>query len=201
MVDEELLIHELAARAGISIRTIRYYIEEGLLPQPNYQGKYSTYSREFLDRLELILRLKESYLPLKEIREIMNSLSDEQVRLKLKEPPPPRVKFSGQPAPAQPAGKPGEKALNYINRLMDDQTRYKTRGFLENKQDINLSKRELPVEYLQSPGNRFAQYDEENWLRITFAEGVELHLRRPLEPEVEFRVRQLISYAQKIFNT
>ena len=59
MTTEELLIHELAARAGISVRTIRYYIEEGLLPQPSYQGKYSYYTLNYLDRLELIRRLKE----------------------------------------------------------------------------------------------------------------------------------------------
>ena len=85
MTTEELLIHELAARAGISVRTIRYYIEEGLLPQPSYQGKYSYYTLNYLDRLELIRRLKESYLPLREIREIMTSLSDEEVRAKLKD--------------------------------------------------------------------------------------------------------------------
>jgi DNA-binding transcriptional MerR regulator len=199
MVDEELLIHELAERAGISIRTIRYYIQEGLLPQPNYQGKYSTYSQDFLDRLELIHRLKESYLPLKEIREIMNSLTDDQVRLKLKEPPPSNAKLSSQSAPAQPTGKPGEKALQYINRLMDNQTRYKTKGITEKKQKINTQKSILSVGTGHTPENQPALYDEENWLHISLAEGVELHLRRPLEPEIEYRVRQLISYAQKIF--
>jgi DNA-binding transcriptional MerR regulator len=84
MTTEELLIHELAERAGISVRTIRYYIEEGLLPQPSYQGKYSYYSKAYLDRLELIRRLKDSYLPLKEILSIMNSLSDEDVHRRLK---------------------------------------------------------------------------------------------------------------------
>ena len=112
MVDEELLIHELAQRAGISIRTIRYYIEEGLLPQPNDQGKYSTYTSTFLDRLELIRRLKESYLPLREIREIMNSLTDSEVQQKLQEPTLPAPKTFGQPLPVQPAEKPGEKAYD-----------------------------------------------------------------------------------------
>jgi DNA-binding transcriptional MerR regulator len=71
MTTEELLIHELAEKAGVSVRTIRYYIEEGLLPPPTYEGKYSFYSTAYLDRLELIRRLKDSYLPLREIREIM----------------------------------------------------------------------------------------------------------------------------------
>src|SRR5512136_2217946 len=107
MVIEELLIHELAERAGISVRTIRYYIEEGLLPQPSYQGKYSYYSPSYLDRLELIRMLKESYLPLREIREIMNSLSDEEVKRKLLDSQASTPRFRNQPMPAQPNAQPG----------------------------------------------------------------------------------------------
>ncbi|MCL4562693.1 MAG: MerR family transcriptional regulator, partial [Chloroflexi bacterium] len=57
-----LLIHELARRAGVSVRTIRYYIEEGLLPPPGNLGRYSLYGEEYLDRLELIRQLKAAYL-------------------------------------------------------------------------------------------------------------------------------------------
>lgn len=200
MVDEELLIHELAQRAGISIRTIRYYIEEGLLPQPNYQGKYSYYSMNFLDRLELIRRLKESYLPLREIREIMSSLTDDEVRLKLQESSLSNPKVFSQPQPAQSTEKPGEEALKYINRLMDNQTRYKTKGMTDKTQPFSIHQPELPVQPKFSPENRSALSGEETWLRISLAPGVELHLRRPLEPQAELRVRQLISYAQKIFS-
>jgi DNA-binding transcriptional MerR regulator len=201
MVDEELLIHDLAARAGISIRTIRYYIEEGLLPRPNYQGKYATYSPDFLDRLELIRRLKESYLPLKEIREIMNSLTDEQVRLKLKEGDLPSQGFPVHPTSAQPAGKPGEKALQYINRLMEDQTRYKAKGTTEKNRSFITPQKILPVQPKFSPENHSAAPAEEVWLHISLAPGVELHLHTPLEQQTEFRVRQIISYAKKIFNS
>ena len=81
MTQEELLIHELAEKAGVTVRTIRYYIEQGLLPEPKYQGRYSYYTLSFLDRLELIRRLKDSFLPLSEIREIMISLTDAEVQL------------------------------------------------------------------------------------------------------------------------
>lgn len=201
MVDEELLIHDLAQRAGISIRTIRYYTEEGLLPQPKYQGKYATYTLSYLDRLELIRRLKESYLPLREIREIMNSLSDDEVHQKLGESTSPSPQVHSQPLAAQPAERPADKALQYINRLMEDQTRYKTKGTDDKTQPFITPRQSLPVSPRFSPENRPVIPSEENWLRISLAPGIELHLRTPLDPQMEYRLRQLISYAQKIFNT
>ncbi len=200
MTADELLIHELAERAGISVRTIRYYIEEGLLPQPTYQGKYSYYDLSYLDRLELIRRLKESYLPLREIKEIMSSLTDEQVRARLKELPPPSVKFSSREMPSQAGPKPGAKALDYINRLMEDQTRYRTKGPVDqlqpnisNASDIFFQQAINQPQLTPSPG-------EQTWQRIELAPGVELHLRIPLEPDVNDRVRQIIGYVKRIFS-
>lgn len=200
MVTEELLIHELAERAGISVRTIRYYTEEGLLPQPTYQGKYSYYSPSYLDRLELIRRLKDSYLPLREIREIMNSLSDEEVKRKLQVPPSSSPRFQGQPMPAQPNAKPGERALNYISQIMEDQTRYKTKGSVD-KEPIYTPQQELMVPEGNSLQSFSTQTGEETWQRIALAAGVELHIRRPLHPSLENRVRQLLSFSRRLFIT
>ena len=203
MTTEEILIHELAERAGISVRTIRYYIEEGLLPQPNYQGKYSYYDLNYLDRLELIRRLKESYLPLREIREIMRSLTDAEVRLKLSEQPvSSRTSTIKEQTLAQPTKKPGENALRYINRLMDDQTRYKTKGTSDKSESKFIGHNENYL--LQSPvssQNESPEYhEEETWQRITLAPGVELHLRHPLDPNVQGRVQQVINYAKRMFS-
>jgi len=198
MVTEELLIHELAERAGISVRTIRYYIEEGLLPQPSYQGKYSYYTPNYLDRLELIRRLKESYLPLREIREIMTSLSDDEVKHKLLEPSSSSPKFYSQPMPAQPNARPGQNALRYISQLMEDQTRYKTKGTTEKEPDLKEPQELMVMQSNQLP-DITEPTGEETWLRITLAPGVELHLHQPLPSSIESRVRQLLSFARKIF--
>ncbi len=200
MTTEELLIHQLAARAGISVRTIRYYIEEGLLPQPSYQGKYSYYTLNYLDRLELIRRLKESYLPLREIREIMTSLSDEEVRVKLKDQPSSNQMSLADPIQAAPSGKPGEQALRYINQLMDDQTKYKSKG-IDNKTNLNLfgHKEVLPQVRISSPDASSTTPEEETWQRISLAPGVELHLRQPLDPDTNSRVWQVIQYAKRMF--
>jgi DNA-binding transcriptional MerR regulator len=61
-------LDDLTAQAGVTVRTVRYYIGEGLLPPPTGAGPGTRYTREHLDRLLLIGALKDRYLPLKEIR-------------------------------------------------------------------------------------------------------------------------------------
>jgi DNA-binding transcriptional MerR regulator len=62
-------IGELAARSGVTVRTIRYYIEEGLLPEPRLRGKYGDFDESYLQRIRLIQRLKEERLAIPAIRQ------------------------------------------------------------------------------------------------------------------------------------
>ena len=80
---ERLTLSELTAAADVSVRTVRYYIAEGLLPPPEGSGPGSAYTQGHLDRLRLIQRLKEAYLPLKEIRRRLSGVSDEEMRILL----------------------------------------------------------------------------------------------------------------------
>src|SRR4051794_37611312 len=64
---------ELADRAGVSVRTVRYYIQQGLLQEPAGRGPGAHYTEEHLDRLLLIKRLQKEHLPLPEIRKAINS--------------------------------------------------------------------------------------------------------------------------------
>lgn len=201
MTEQELLIHELAERAGISVRTIRYYIAEGLLPQPNYQGKYSYYNLHYLERLELIRRLKESYLPLREIREIMNALSDGQVRMKLMEQPATNPELSARPEAGNTLGKPGEKALRYINQVMENQSRYTTKDDLKLLQPSRVPQPTSPPSTKLHAQKLLPDYKkEETWQKVILAPGVELHLRQPVAPTLKIQVNQLLEAVQKIFH-
>jgi DNA-binding transcriptional MerR regulator len=85
--EEQLFsIGELAERAGVTPRTIRYYTAEGLLPRPEARGQYALYGEEHLLRLRLIARLKEAYLPLGEIKARTENLDLDQLRELLREP-------------------------------------------------------------------------------------------------------------------
>ncbi|MBS2015822.1 MAG: MerR family transcriptional regulator [Deltaproteobacteria bacterium] len=57
-------LEELARAAGTSPRTVRYYVQRGLLPPPAFRGRDTGYEREHLVRLRAIKRMQEEYFPL-----------------------------------------------------------------------------------------------------------------------------------------
>jgi DNA-binding transcriptional MerR regulator len=63
-VDTTYKLDELARAAGTSARTVRYYVQRGLLPGPTFRGKDSAYGREHLVRLRAIRRLQDAFFPL-----------------------------------------------------------------------------------------------------------------------------------------
>lgn len=62
-------IHELATLAGTSGRTVRYYIQLGLLDGPDGETRAATYGQRHLDRLVQIRKWQESGFTLEQIRE------------------------------------------------------------------------------------------------------------------------------------
>ena len=66
-----LTVDEVAARTGITVRTIRYYQSEGLLPTPTRHGREVRYGDEHLERLDLINRLQARGLRLNAIAELI----------------------------------------------------------------------------------------------------------------------------------
>ena len=65
----EYKISELADRAGVTKRTIHYYISKGLLFPPEGTGVNSLYNDDHLERILLIKKLQAEYMPLNKIRE------------------------------------------------------------------------------------------------------------------------------------
>ena len=61
-------IDELADLGGVSRRTVRYYVQEGLLPAPLGVGRGRHYGRPHLDRLLEVKAWQEAGLSLVEIR-------------------------------------------------------------------------------------------------------------------------------------
>lgn len=60
-------IAELADLGGVSRRTVRYYVQRGLLPSPTGLGRGKHYTQAHLDRLLRIRSLQDSGVPLAEI--------------------------------------------------------------------------------------------------------------------------------------
>jgi DNA-binding transcriptional MerR regulator len=70
-------IDDLVERANVTSRTIRFYIQEGLLPPATGRGPSATYGPSHLIRLQAIAQMKEQRRPLAEIRERLLAMSDE----------------------------------------------------------------------------------------------------------------------------
>src|SRR5580704_13954542 len=51
-------ISELADRAGLSRRAIRFYVQRGLIPAPEGRGRGAGYGTEHLERLKRVLQLQ-----------------------------------------------------------------------------------------------------------------------------------------------
>jgi DNA-binding transcriptional MerR regulator len=200
MKKENFLINELAQRAGTTVRTIRYYTNEGLLPQPDIQGKYAYYSQQHLNRLELIRRMKDAYLPLREIRQIIVSLSDEEVAQRLMEQ-----------IPSNQESEPGLKrnhvdsdeqsnALEYISKLMNEQNVLRSTSASTPPQFSQPVKRSAPAPAnLQVSNANYALVEGETWQHIQLAPGIELNLLLPVDSDTNSRIQQLIAFASKLF--
>ena len=75
----EYKVSELANKAGVTKRTIHYYISKGLLLPPEGSGVNSIYTEDHLNRILLIKKLQAQYMPLNKIREYIMENPTEKV--------------------------------------------------------------------------------------------------------------------------
>jgi DNA-binding transcriptional MerR regulator len=74
-------VDELAAAAGLPVRTVRHYQSEKVLPPPQRRGRIAVYGQEHLDRLVLIGRLQDRGLRLAAIRDVFKRVEKGEVWL------------------------------------------------------------------------------------------------------------------------
>ena len=172
MLPDSFDLAELADRAGVSVRTIRYYIQQGLLPSPEARGPGTRYEREHLDRLKLIRRLQREHLPLAEIRRRMEKLDAGAIR-ELLDRGPERA--------------PGSSAKDYIREVLSGPPPMMA---------MTLSRAPRAP---RGSGPGPASPERSQWDRITLAPDIELHIRRPLSREQNRQVDRLLDAARRIF--
>ena len=176
--DDVFDLAELSERAGVSQRTVRYYIQQGLLPSPEARGPGAHYGTEHLDRLRLIRSLQREHLPLAEIRRRLEELGPEDIRRLSK---------------VQPKRPPGD-AREYIRGVLSEgMPRLEAHSLREQSspmrdRDPGLFHKPKP----RPPGRS-------QWDRITLGPDVEIHIRRPLAREQIKQVEQLLKVARNIF--
>ncbi len=159
MMAEEFLIGELAQKTNVSVRTIRYYINQGLLPAPDTRGRYTVYDSEYVERIQLIKRLKDAFLPIKEIRTMLETQSlveiEEFLRL-----------FEAQRGQSS-------DALGYIKDILQNygaQTPLPAAHISQPK----ILESKIPPHFRNIPYAR----QESTWKRIVLAPGIEVHIEQ-----------------------
>ena len=201
---DELSIDDLANHSGLSVRTLHYYMQEGLLPGPDKRGKYASYSQEHLDRLDLILILKEMHLPLKDIRALMDVLTpleiqhyrDDQedllARIKAARPE------EGSPAQTDEEG----SALDYIKGLEEAHGMIREiknyQSFYAYQDSFEFHRRSRDDQSRAEPPS--APPLEERWRRMVLAEGIELHTRETRDKETLYKITRLIFFVYSVFD-
>ncbi len=187
-------IEDLAEAANVPIRTIRYYIAEGLLPGPGSRGKLASYGEEHLARLRLIRRLVERRVPLAELRERIVPLTPGEVMTLLRE----EDQLADELRLAEQAASPKE----YVSGLLK-------RARAAREQPVGQPASQAPIRYPRpsassgplvegglAPGASrgpvgspvSARQAAEAWQRWELVPGVELHIRA----DAERRHRELI---------
>jgi DNA-binding transcriptional MerR regulator len=189
---------ELAGLAGVTPRTVRYYIVQGLLPSVGTAGPGAKYGDAQLARLRLIRRLQAEHLTLAAIRQRLAGLDDAAV-----------VSLADEPAPMPP-----DSALDYIRRLMHRELQQRPSPFPSPASPSPASPSPQPGPSIQPPtrpaGRRasvppsFAPpteplFQRAQWERITLTPDIELHVRRPLPRTDTKRVDRLIAIARDLF--
>lgn len=186
-----LTIEELSEQTQTPVRTVRYYIAEGLLPGPGSRGKGASYTEEHLLRLRLIRRLTERRAPLAEIREVMARVTPDEIRTLLAE----------EDARSQ-ALERAEQAVSpraYIAALLD--------------QAQTPQKASPPTPASPSPGMTQARYARSGplgqsassgqasaWRRVELAPGVELHIQAAAEKRYKRLIERLRQVSDEELN-
>ena len=173
----DLSIKEIGTRAGVTPRTVHFYIQQGLLPPPDGAGRGARYTEAHLARLRLIRRLQREHLPLNEIRRQLAALTDEQIGQALAAGTPPSTRTS-------------TSALDYIESVRSGAGR-KRRAAPASRPMLGAVA-SLTTESIQSPV-RHSQ-----WERIVLNDDLELHIRRPLSRERNRFVDKLLAFAKQM---
>lgn len=71
-----MTVSQLAERAGVPPRRVRFYVAQELLPPPVGRGRASYYTARHLERLQQIVALRNVNLSLEEIRERLGEIDN-----------------------------------------------------------------------------------------------------------------------------
>lgn len=183
-----LTVEELAERGQVSVRTVRFYIAEGLLPGPGSRGKAATYGAEHLVRLRLIRRLAERGVPLIKMRDLLDRLALEDARALLAEED---ERFAARQQ-AEQAASPKE----YIASLLSQAQAARHPTLAEPRTPYAPVAPPAKSLFSQPPSPGPGRRRSEAWQRWELAPGVELHVRADVLDSARDVIERLLRAAR-----
>jgi DNA-binding transcriptional MerR regulator len=183
MLSDSLSLMDLAKETGIEPRTIRSYIERGLLPAAQSRGRGATYSQEHLARLQLIqaVRRARPTITLGELRIHLQQLTPAQIR---------SIADGSVTGAADPAESPAVgQAETYDTEVDEEFPRMTEWGDTA----VNLTGAERLVRLLRDVSQFAPQVPAsrvERWHRIAVTPDIELNVR------AEFSREQLLAFQE-----
>ena len=197
--DARYSLTELADLAGVTPRTVRYYLAQrpaaGRRARPDRAPSTAT---EHLGRLRLIRRLQREHLPLAEIRQRLDG--------------PRRRRRSAASPTADDTPPPADSALDYLRTVLGDRrgpaTARRPPAVLRPPDERARAARWRPASMPglaiaepagdARPARRPPPVERSQWERIVLAPDVELHVRRPLSRTQNKRVDRLVTIAREL---
>jgi DNA-binding transcriptional MerR regulator len=184
----EYSLNELATLADVTPRTVRFYIEQGLLPAPASLGPKSRYTDEHLERLRLIKQMQASGMPLATIRAQLRSMGAQDIADTMQQSHPHRASESAVdyirdvlgtgPAPRAPATQPAPATPSAP------------------------AARSVPARPPRPTAGQPATSEPDlrsQWDRVGITPDIEIHIRRPMTRMDQKLVYRLIEYARQLF--
>jgi len=189
MAPTDYSIADVSALTDTPVRTIRYYIAQGLLPSAGRTGPAARYDDSFVARLRAIRRLQEAHLPLSVIQTTLQGLDEAGLREVVERPEP----------------TPADSASDYVRRLLGGGTgpaAREERAIYPGAASTAMPGASSPPAQVRAfavPIVEPAGPDRSHWERIVVAPGVELHVRRPQSRTSTRQVERLVQFASQLF--
>lgn len=178
----EMTIGELAKKAGVTTRTIRFYVSEGLLPPPQIRGRKNLYSSKHLTALRVITAMKANYLPLSRIALELENLTEEQMTELLAKIE--GIQKQGCYGIAEMFPAPPSIIRDPQARLVKEEHAPYGAQPMPDKAHEDLP----PPEYLMNT---------ENWKKIRIRDGVELHFKAVRDEAVLNWLEDIVVHARR----
>jgi len=201
VTQETHTLNDLARLAGVTPRTVRFYVSQGLLPPASRPGPGPNYAPAHLGRLRLIRRLQRQHLPLAEIRGRLETLTDDEIGQLLEQPQQPqssaleyvreqlgRGDWTIGANASMPASGPSTRAQAKAAAPMAIAQMLATGPALA-RQAQAISPAAAP--------NPDHPPDRSTWERIELTRDVEIHVRRPLDRHTNRALEKVVEFARE----